>query len=224
VSLLGSAPLTFVAIVAFSTYSGNTAMSASDGGRRNFFATAAGAALAAVYPGKSPIKFVRINVAGKCATVLMHGAMMESTPQEVPILVERFPFGWQALEALNFLCRLTAHGLGTSTEERLMRGMPTPQDDRPCPESDKDVGPQQQVEALRRTSDGPLTPTVKVVGDWAVVGWYGAGGGQALYRLGGGQWKLVQGGGGALNTDNVRDLGVRETAWCVFEVGGAKCG
>jgi hypothetical protein len=190
-------------------------------GRPNFSPTPQAAAIAAVYPAKSGVRIERMNVVGRYATVLMQGAMVESQPERVPILVERFSFGWQALESLDFMCRLTAHDLGPRTEELLMRGMPAPQDDRPCGFVGKDTGPELQVEALRRSSTGPLTPDIVVAGNYAIRDWYGAGGGQTLFQLIRGQWKVLSGGGGALGVEQLREHGVPQGDWCALHVVGA---
>jgi hypothetical protein len=213
----------FATAIAIVGYFESMATSATVSERPHFFATAADAALGAVYPEKSPIEIVRINVAGRYATVLMHGAFIEGQSELVPILVQRFSFGWQALDSLNFVCRLTTHGIGVKAEALLMRGMPALKGHRECRFSNEDIGPKQQVDALRRASVNPLTPSVKVVGGYAVVEWAGAGGGQALYRLGHGEWNLIQGGGGALDVDLAREHGVPQAAWCALQVAGAKC-
>ncbi len=79
--------------------------------------TPEGAARAAVYEASTAIRVVRVNVAGNFATVLMSGAMIEGSPEDAPILLGKFPFGWQALESLDFTCRLRSHSLGANTEK-----------------------------------------------------------------------------------------------------------
>lgn len=168
----------------------------------------------------------RVNVVGSYAVVLTSGAMMESSPLSVAILVQHFPFGWQPLDALAFRCELHDHALGARTEELLMRGMPKIGDDgdryRMCL-GRRDGGPRNDVEAVRRLQDGPLVPAVVVSGDWAMGDWYGAGGGQTLWRKHEGRWRLAQGGGGALGVDEMRKHGVPHADWCKFRIVGAKC-
>ena len=43
--------------------------------------------------------------------------MIEGSPEDAPILLGKFPFGWQALESLDFTCRLRSHSLGANTEK-----------------------------------------------------------------------------------------------------------
>jgi|SRR5580700_2101956 hypothetical protein len=180
-----------------------------------FAATVQGAALGAMYADpKRPPEVKRINVVGADATVLTSGGRMEGALVTEAILVERFSFGWQAIDALNFQCRLDSHGLGQHTNDALMRGMPRPQDDRPCRGYLRDAGPFADVEAVRRMMRGPLVPYVVVSGDWAMGEWYGAGGGESLYRRRDSGWHLVESGGGSMGVDYVRKYGVPQSDWC----------
>ena len=187
--------------------------------------TAQGAAVGAMYVDpKRPTVVKRVNVVGNYATVLAKGGRMEGDPVTFAILVERFSFGWQAVDALNFYCNLEAHRLGPSAEDELMRGMPKPKDDRPCKARLlRDAGPRGDVEAVRQMMGGPLIPYVVVSGDWAMGEWYGAGGGESLYKRRAGLWHLVEGGGGAMGVDYMRKYGVPQSDWCKFGIFDAKC-
>ena len=187
--------------------------------------TAGGAAIGALYADpKNPPVVERINVVGPYATVLTRGGRMEGSPVTEPILVERFSFGWQALETLDSQCSLGALKLGRSIEAGLMRGMPQLNDDRPCKGGFlRDAGPRDEVEAIRRMMRGPLVPFVVVSGDWAMGEWYGGGGGESLYRKNDGRWQLVKSGGGAMGVDLMKKYGVPQSAWCKFGVFDAKC-
>jgi hypothetical protein len=189
-----------------------------------YSATAEGAALSAMYaaPKNQPV-IVRINRVGEYATVLTRGGRMEGSFVREPILVERFSFGWQALDALNFECRLESHRLGAATNKALMLGMPRPQDDRPCRGYLTDAGPLDDIEAVRRSMPGPLTPYVVVAGHWAMGGWYGGGGGESLYQKRDGHWHLVESGGGAMGTADMGKHGVPKSVWCAFGIFDAKC-
>ena len=83
---------------------------------QTFSDTPEGAALQAVYGLEQRPVVERMNVAGSYAAVLISGGMMEGAPISAPILVEHFSFGWQALDLLNFRCRLQSHGLGRSAK------------------------------------------------------------------------------------------------------------
>lgn len=188
-------------------------------------ATPQDAALSAIYSGPTkPAVVRRTNRAGAYATVLTSGGRMEGYPITDAILVERFSFGWQALDVLNSRCRLDAHRLDSLTESTLMRGMPKPRDDRPCrgPDSLRDAGPRDDVVAVRSMMRGPLTPYVVVSGNWAMGEWYGGGGGESLYHKRDGRWHLVESGGGAMGVDYVRKFGVPQSDWCKFGIFDAK--
>lgn len=148
---------------------------------------------------------------------------MEGVPVTEAILVERFSFGWQALDVLNSKCRLDSHRLGSNINDALMRTMPKPQDDRPCRGYLIDAGPRDDLEAVRRMMPAPLIPYVVVSGDWAMGEWYGAGGGESLYRKRDGRWHLVESGGGAMGANYMRKYGVPQSDWCKFGIFDAKC-
>jgi hypothetical protein len=189
------------------------------------YATPQGAAFGAMYvvPKRGAV-VKRVNVIGAYAAVLTKGGRMEGDPVTFALLVQRFSFGWQAVDALNFYCNLEAHRLGQSTESELMRGMPTPKDDRPCKGTLlRDTGPHDDVEAVRKMMSGPLIPYVVVSGNWAMGEWYGAGGGQSLYQRRAGRWHLVATAGGAMGVDYMRRYGVPQTDWCTFGIFDAKC-
>ena len=191
----------------------------------SFAPTPERAVLQIVYSrSKTPVTVRRVNVVGSYATVLTSGGMMESSPLTEAILVQRFSFGWQPLDALDFRCRLRDHALSKFTETQLMRGMPqvSEDDDRAC-EGLKDAGPRNDVESVRRLMDGPLVPSVIVSGDWAVADWYGAGGGRSLWQRRSGKWHLVQDGGGELGVSEMLHHGVPRADWCTFGIYNANC-
>ena len=191
----------------------------------SYAATPQKAALGALYPVR-PTVVVRTNVAGRYATVLIRGAMLEGSPIDAPILVERFSFGWQPIEVVNFVCRLQTHAISPRDQQRLMLGMPpphTPPPDRVCGEDDTDAGPVPQIEAVRRLMQGPMTPTVTVAGGYALGHWYGNGGGMTLFALRAGSWHRLTGGGGALGVSEMRRYHVPQSAWCTFRIYDAPC-
>jgi hypothetical protein len=44
---------------------------------------------------------------------------------------------------------------------------------------------------VRRLMRGPLVPAVVVSGSWAIGEWYGAGGGETLFRRRDGRWTRI---------------------------------
>lgn len=167
-----------------------------------------------------PPRIVRTNVAGRYATVLTRGTTMEGySIGRSPLLVARFSFGWQPLEVLTTRCDLSEYRLGGGAEAVLMQGMPKLSVTRSvCRSRIKDSGPAQQVEAVRLLMRGPLIPSVVVAGQWALGTWYGAGGGESLYRLRHGRWKFVTGGGGAMGVSVLFRYGVPHSYWCTLGV------
>jgi hypothetical protein len=190
-----------------------------------YAATPSAAYLKVVYaqPGHHVV-IDRVNVAGRYATVLAHGAMMEGSDADAPILLEHFSFGWQPLESLNFQCRLDTHQISEADKFILMRGMPKPQLEAACgDEGGRDSGPISEIETLRRNERGPLVPFAVVVHDFATVQWYGAGGGEHVYRKRAGRWELIAGGGGAPGSSELIARGVPATYLCPLGVYDAKC-
>jgi hypothetical protein len=189
-----------------------------------YAATPQAAAIKAVdYGKKRPLLIRRVNVVGSYATVLTSGGVMEGSPVTEPILLERFSFGWQPLASLYERCSLDVYSLNQDITTRLMHGMPSPRDDRPCRGLLKDAGPRAEVEAVRRLMHGPFVPYVVVSGNWAIGGWYGWGGGESLYWKREGRWQLFRTGGGAMGVDEMRKWGIPQADWCQFGIVYAKC-
>ena len=172
-----------------------------------------------------PVEIERTNVVGRFATVLARNGMMEGQPDRVPILLERFSFGWQPLESMNFAYRYGSRGLSSRDLRRLQAGMPESDAERPgsCDERDFDEGPRADVEALRRMALGPLVPGVAVAGRFAITRWYGAGGGEYLSEKRAGVWKSLGGGGGPLDAERLRAFGVPRSDWCRLRVYSERC-
>lgn len=194
-------------------------------GPQPFASTPEGAALAAVYAQTLPIRVVRVNRAGRFATVLLRNAFIEGNPENAAILVERFSNGWQALESLNFGCRLRDHRLGRTSEAILLRGMPVPKDEDTCGSGrgSTDSGPQVDIETLRRMKQEPFLAAVIVRGDYAIYDWYGAGGGQAVFHRTNSSWHLLLGGGGAPDSQLLLEKGVPAAYLCPFGISDATC-
>lgn len=160
----------------------------------------------------------RTNVVGDFATVLVPDGEMEgSRTNDAALLLQRFSFGWQAIESLNVRCRLDDHVTDPAAQHALLAGMPTPQREQACaPGSARDVGPQDEVATIRQLVQGPLVPTVRVVGRYALGGWYGGGGGVTLFRRDPDGWHVVMGGGGAMDADDLRQHGVPPASVCAL--------
>ncbi|MFN2529003.1 MAG: energy transducer TonB [Candidatus Baltobacteraceae bacterium] len=185
---------------------------------QKFAATPQEAAVRAMEPSSRP-QIVRVNIAGPYATVFTRGGLMEGSPVALPILVKHFSFGWQALELLNSSCNLDERVLGASAKAALMRGLPAPSQDSNCgmPRDDGDAA---TIVAIRRQMFGrALVPSVIVHGDFALASWYGAGGGETLFKkMASTNWLSVAGGGGAMGAQEMRKYGVPQDAWHAFGI------
>jgi len=191
----------------------------------NYAATPQAAALRAVnYPGHPAARVARVNVVGRYATVQLHGAVVEGAPFTSALLLRRFSFGWQPLDAAGSACAFTMRRIDRKSAELLMRGMPGRFAKSSCKgDYGPDYGPLREVEAVRKIARGPFIPFVAVYRDWAKSEWYGAGGGESYYRLRHGTWRPAFGGGGAYGTAELSRRGVPSAAWCPFEVYDASC-
>jgi hypothetical protein len=83
---------------------------------------------------------------------------------------------------------------------------------------EKDSGPSSEVMAFRQRATERLVPSVHVAGNYAVVNWYGMGGGQTLFHRANGKWTLLQGGGGAVGKEDMQRLHVPASAWCALAI------
>jgi hypothetical protein len=158
----------------------------------------------------------RTNIAGPYAIVFTSGGSIEEQPDHTPLLLKHFSFGWQPLHFVDALCDLEGDAISPVERKRLRVGVV----DRPrrekCSGQGRDIGSAADVEAIRRLSDGPLTPYVAVSGDYGFLSWYGAGGGEDLFKRNGRAWKLIVGGGGAFTQAEARSYGVPTSAARVF--------
>ena len=166
-------------------------------------------------PAGEKLQIQRTNTRGDYAVVVSRNGQIEGAPAG-PILLERFPFGWQAL-AIAGRCALQARGMSSATVDALLAGVPAPQapSDKCAPGEWRDVGPTGDVIAVRRQIDGPLVPFVRVVGNYAIGTWYGAGGGENVFgKLPGNTWVFFVGGGGALRVTDLVQRGVPDSVAC----------
>ena len=139
------------------------------------------------------------------------------------MLLQHFSFGWQALDLLSDTCDLSAHHLGALRESRLMLEMPKLAVNQGACHSYGDAGPASDVASVRAKMHGPFVPYVTVSGEWALGEWYGAGGGQNLFKKTRGAWTFVKGWGGATDAMDLRKrFGVPVATGCKL-VRGFRC-
>lgn len=124
------------------------------------------------YHGGLPFRVLRTNVAGRYAAVLVAGNTMSDMPTNQTYLLERFSFGWQALNPVDEKC-------AGSVNCRFRA----------------DAGPSGDVESVRELMDGALVPFVSVSGNYAYgEGWdefHGTPGYCGIFRRENGAWKLL---------------------------------
>lgn len=126
-----------------------------------YAATPAAAARAIACRSEAPrAVLVRIDTSGRFASVLLSGGIIEGSPLDKPLLIERFSFGWQPLAALETMCDLQQYRLGAARDAALTRGMPPiPVTRGKCPAL-FDRGPNRDMQAIRKVMRGPLVPWV----------------------------------------------------------------
>src|SRR6185503_5406662 len=149
-------------------------------------------------PGTTPIPtVVRSNVVGRYAIETVRGGEIEGQSMDQPVLVEKFWFGWQTLDVVGpQACVLAQRGIPAATVEGLWRGLPPSVGDLACrlPPEAVDAGPLTDVADVRVHMRGPFVPFVTVSGDYALGTWYGAGGGETLFkRTGRRSWSVIGG-------------------------------
>lgn len=139
---------------------------------------------------------------------------IEGELQKTVVLLQRYPFGWQMI-AMNGPsiepCQLKARGADANAIAYFSSTFglaPNKSDD--CASAPVDVGPGSDVTAIRAllAKKNLFIPSVHVVQGWALGNWYGAGGGQELYKKSNGTWSRVAGGGGAFDAGLLEQKGV----------------
>ncbi|MDQ2993283.1 MAG: hypothetical protein M3R30_10780 [Candidatus Eremiobacteraeota bacterium] len=173
-----------------------------------------------------------MNVVGKVALVEVVGGRIERWRVTAPILVKRFPFGWQSLDLATDACHFYYAGISDRDAVLLSRGIPVVTYQGRCRAKTVDAGPAAEVAAVRYRMRRPFVPYVIVSGSFSKGEWYGAGGGETFFKHGnewlrigdgetffkrtGDDWLRIGGGGGAMSTDELRRIGVPNTAIRAF--------
>jgi hypothetical protein len=178
--------------------------------RGNTGATPREAALRFLVPGRN-FRVLSTRVAGDFAIVRFAGALMEGDPNWTDgIVIERFPFGWQVVDILRSAC-LGARG-ATRAQIAALGAANLPAyrdaDGGPCSKT-IDRGPRADVVAVRSMDrGGSAIPYVRVAADYALLDWAYPGGGQRAAIRRAGRWRIVGGGGGAMNAETLYGYGV----------------
>ncbi len=148
------------------------------------------------------------------ALLQFNHAQIEGWASDGQILVEKFAFGWQAIDLTNIgaltACSARAHRIPQQDYSRLRGALKaTPVN---CPtgaDTDQsDVGPAADVSAVRAlmASSSEIVPFVRVIGNYGYAPWFGAGGGENFYKKTAGGWQKIGGGGGAYQSSELHKL------------------
>jgi hypothetical protein len=134
--------------------------------------------------------FVHVTAAtARYAIVRFTGAVIESTPASGYLLAQKFSFGWQPID------------LSIGSKPLAIPGSASNQ---------RDVGPTADVEAVRAHGAGftEIIPFVRVMDGYAIMQWWGWGGGENFYKKTPRGWKQFTGGGGATTINDLVSKGV----------------
>ena len=170
--------------------------------------TPQGAALLFLQPGTTHSHpSVRITAStAHYAIVRFTGAVIESNPASGYLLAQKFSFGWQPIDLSSdgkpfAICTLHSHAVA-ARDLLLLRpalsAAPTSDCTPGNASNQRDYGPAADVQAVRAQGAGlaEIIPFVRVADGYAIMEWWGWGGGQDFYKRTPGGWKKFMGGGG----------------------------
>ena len=167
-------------------------------------------------PGFPVPQVPRVAIAGNFAIAMVR-TEIEGSRYYGEFLLERFPFGWQTLEiatdsrtALR-TCDLAAHDIAPHIVRLLSAriGIAYAKNGAYCPAQGTlaDRGAKKSVLAIRKAPHpGIVEETVRAVGNWGLLSWYGGGGGEAIYKRTNAHWVEISGGGGSACPRDLVDL------------------
>jgi hypothetical protein len=162
--------------------------------------------------GRAPVRLTRIATVGTFAVVSFQHGTLEATDFSGQILLQRFPFGWQAIDVSRSLTTedLEAHGVSASDASLLLnRSVPEKGMHARASPCAADVGTRADVAAVRqlllyRQNEAILQVTI--VSGFALAAWAGNGGGMDVLAERSGTWRDLAGGGGAVNAADLEKL------------------
>ncbi len=158
---------------------------------------------------------VRVDVQTPRYALVQYGhAKIEGWASAGQILVERFAFGWQAIDISNIgeitTCSVLTHGIPQSDYSRLRGALSVAPSNCPtgADPDQRDVGPAADVSAVRALmiSSSEIVPFVRVVENYAFAPWFGAGGGENFYKKTASGWNKIGGRGGAYQSSELHKL------------------
>jgi hypothetical protein len=160
---------------------------------------------------------------GRHAVVSFEGGQIEGQFDNGQLLLEKFSFGWQVIDLSihRFTTQdIESHGISAADTQALLHGF-VPGVARPGwgPHELGDYGPAADVDGLRRTMvdwPGEAIGAVKVYSGYAMLLWFGRGGGERVFAKRNGRWEQITGGGGCLDAAGLVHYGVSTAAAARF--------
>jgi len=155
-------------------------------------------------------------MAGPFSVATFQHGLMEATFIDAQLMLQRFGFGWQVID-LSKHRRFTtsdilSYGVSQAEAKKLLHGI-VPGSTRlnACnPACLWDRADPRDVEEIRKMmlgEQGQAIGPVVVDTDWAMLGWWGEGGGEVLFTKHDQRWKKVTGGGGCIETRDLQKAG-----------------
>jgi hypothetical protein len=148
------------------------------------YASSPQAAAIRAFPNHRAVRILWTHEKGRYATVMTTGGKLD-VPVASPIVIERFPFGWQPLYF-------------ASEQHSFPRDSGSPND----------------VDAVRKLMRGPFVPFVRIDGGYAMGEWHGAAGGETYFKKTGGRWTMLTSSGGAYTANELQRYGIPHTVGC----------
>jgi hypothetical protein len=171
-----------------------------------FASTPEQAALDVFGSHRESVRITHVNRAGDFAAIQTAGGVLDGKRASRPVLLQHFPFGWQAITFVSDECtilRVPEQQRAPLTQTYQLLPMRA----GGCRDS-FDRGPASDIIAVRGITRGPLVPCIRVSESYALAEWYGAGAGQSFYRKQAGAWKLVTSNEGAMSPEQLENYGV----------------
>jgi hypothetical protein len=163
----------------------------------------------------TPVRVERVNVAGPYAIVVA-----EQYHRPHTVLVERFPFGWQALFDDVPGCALGARGIGATDQQTLLAGLTgiIPKDPAgSCGRVSRvfrDIGPATDVAAIRKLALFTYVPYAGVDGDFGYADEYGEVGSCQYFHRTNGTWTSVTSCHGEISLNALKPYGFTQHILC----------
>jgi hypothetical protein len=154
------------------------------------------------------------------AVVSFRNGQIEGSIDDGQLLLQKFPFGWQVIDLSihRFTTQdMASHGIAAAAAQALLHGL-VPGKAQAGWELG-DYGPAADVDDISRTmvdSPGEAIGAVKVYSGYAVLLWFGRGGGERVFAKRNGGWVPITGGGGCLDTAGFVHYGVSAEAAARF--------